>query len=172
MEDILRRFMNHKLFDLDEGLIKICFSFKEEQGEELALIMSNSLASCVNLPNNALCYNFFLRDGMKAAMFDTDARRGLKPQTAFSGQEIRDEHIANIDKRVIHLNPSFYDFNTNFNGLLIACNSPYYKDAIREIKRVLFDAGFDVDSSTWEDYKSWELDMMQGFNEKYSGVKR
>lgn len=148
-----------KLFGMEPGLIKINYSFRGNPQEELALIMTHSLADCVSLPNDALYYRGFLRDGMKHAI----PNRGLKPMGPFSGPEVRDEHIEKINRRVIQLTPSFFDLEKNFNHLLIAGNSPYFRDAINEVKRTLSDVGFNVDTSTWENYKTWEAEKLKTF---------
>lgn len=147
-----------KLLEMEPGLIKIIYSFRGNRQEELALIMTRSLADCVCLPNNALCYRGFLRDSMKAAL----RTGGLKIIGPFSGQVIHDEHIEDIEGRVIQLGDSFFD-ETNYNPLLIACNSPYFRDAIGEVKRTLLGAGFNADNSQWDDYKEWEAERLKTF---------
>ena len=118
---------------LEPGLIKLDYLFNGHPNEELALIMGNSLARQLNLPNKVLCYNYFLRTEMKGK------ERSSYMRTAFSGPEVRDEYIQGIEGRVVKLNPSFANFDNNFNPLLVPCNSPYFQDAIHEVERTILD---------------------------------
>ena len=141
---------NTKLSSMGPGLVGLSYSFRGNPQKELALILTPSLADCVLLPNNALCYRNFLRGGMKSFS------RGLTSAGPFYGETIFDEHIDKVDRRKIQLTPSFSS-DENFYSLLIACNSPYFKDAINEMNRALSNASFNVEKSTWEDYKTWEI---------------
>ena len=152
---------NNRLSNLEPGLIKINYSFNNSPKEELALITSQDLGYLAGLPNNAFCYRFFLRSGMKSA--NHKGERGFKPLGAVSGFEIYNEHIENAEGRVIDLNSSFSDMKTNLNHRLIAYNSHCYPRAIVEMKSCLSDAGFEVDHSTWEDYKVWEKEKLRDF---------
>lgn len=146
-----------KLAHIEPGLVKLAYSWNQNPQEELALKMSRSLADGVRLPNDVLCYNYFLRESMKAAWTG-----GLEIIGPFSGSVVRDEHIASANGRVVILNDSF-DAEKDFNPLLIACNSPYFRDAIAEMKGVILVAGFDVDKRDWEAYKAWEQDTLKTF---------
>lgn len=152
------RSFDRRLSELAPGLVKLTYFFKGNQEEELALILTPSLADGVSIPNDLLCYRFFLRDGMKAAYSG-----GLQPYSPFSGLEVHDEHIESVDNRIIQLRPSFCDFEKNLNHLLIPCNSTYFREAIDEVKITLFNAGFNVDTSQWEDYKIWETEKLKTF---------
>ena len=83
---------DRKLQAMEPGLVKITYSFDSEPQEEVALIVTRSLADCVRLPNNCLCYRYFLRDSMRAGL-----QTGLKVYGPFSGHKVRDEYILGVD---------------------------------------------------------------------------
>jgi hypothetical protein len=152
--------ISQKLFGIEPGLIKICFPSGDNPQEELALITSGILAAYAELPNNALCYEYFLRDGMKTAVHEIG--KGFKVNGAFAGSKIDDKHIEDVNGRTIQLNSSFSESN-NFHYPLISCNNSYFENAINEIKIALYEAGFDVDNSTWDDYKVWQPEKLKSF---------
>lgn len=147
-----------KLSSIEPGLIKIDYSYMGKSQKEFALRLTSSLADCVLLPNDALDYRDFLRDGMKSAVSG-----GIKVIGPFSGRVICDEYIECIDGRVVQLNSLFCNLNKNFNPLLIACNNSFFKDAISEMKETLLYEGFNVDNSRWDDYKNWEAEKLETF---------
>lgn len=153
---------DRKLQTMEPGLVKITYSFESKTQEEVALIMTQSLADCVRLPNNCLCYRYFLRDSMKA-IWQIGLKVGLNVYGPFSGHKVRDEDILGVEGRVIQLSPSFCDFEKNYHQFMIPCNSPYFIDAIDEVKRILSAAGFNADASRWDDYKKWEEDKLKSF---------
>ena len=146
------------LYGMDPGLIRIDYSFKDNDQKELALILDPSLGMCLQLPNNALCYRPFLRESMKAAF-----PKGMRPIGPFSGHELRDKHIIDIKGRIIKLNKSFCNFEENYNHLLIPCNTKFFRATIGEMDKALKGAGFDPNTYTWEDYKAWEVGKMETF---------
>jgi hypothetical protein len=156
---VKERIFDRKLIGMEPGLVKLIFPNEDNLEEELALKLTPSLANCVSLPNDVLCYRNFLREGMKAIWSG-----GLKPIGPFSSFLIQGKYIEEIKNRTIKLNLGFCDFNKNYDDLAIAGNSPYIKDAISEMKRTLLDAGFNVDSSKWDDYKIWEIEKLKSFN--------
>ena len=149
--------LNTRLANIEPGLVKLAYSWSSNPQEELALKISGPLADCVRLPNDVLCYRYFLRESMKAAW-----KGGLKITGPFSGFVVRDEHIASTSNRVVTLNDSFGD-KGNFNSLLVPCNSTYFRAVIDEMKRVIVTAGFNVDENTWEAYKKWEQGILKTF---------
>jgi hypothetical protein len=149
---------DRKLQQIEPGLIKLVYSFNGDPKQEIALKMSYPLGQVARLPNDVLCYMYWLRDGMKCAHTG-----GIKPIGPFGGHEVHDEHVENVRGKMITLTPQFCDFKVNYNPLLIPCNVPYYRSAIDELTRVLFEAGFDAKTSKWEDYKTWEIDKLKAF---------
>jgi|GEM_PF-5790491 len=157
LERLGNNILNDKLRELEPGLIKLQYSYMEHPQEELALIMTPPFIGAVGLPNNTLHYRPFLRSAMRAV------DKGLHPIGPFLGLKVHDKYIESVNGRVVQLNDSFCDTESNFNPTLIACNNDYYTRAISELKNVLHAEGFDLDSSCWEDYKTWELERLKGF---------
>ncbi len=150
------KFLNRRLKDIQPGLVKLKYQEMGEPQEELALIMTPELADSVLLPNNMLQYREFIRSITKSYREEFSAG-------PFSGYIILDEQIKDISRRVIELNDSFGDFDNNYYPLLIACNHPHFKAAILELKDVISKNGFNVDSSNWEGFKRWEMQLLKEF---------
>jgi len=150
---------DRRLVGIEPGLMKATYPFEENPQSELVLKLSRSLADSVYLPNDALFYRGFLREGMKAAF----PSKGLSPMSPFSGRELCDEYVEKVDGRQVNLTRSFLDSETNFNPLLISRNSRYFSEAVNEVEWVLSNEGLDVGESTWEDYKAWEAQRLQEF---------
>jgi hypothetical protein len=150
---------NRKLLGMEPGLVKIVFPYNKDIEEEIALILSPFLADCVCLINNAVPYEYFLRESMKAAT----PFKGLKIIGPFSGHKFIDRCIEEVNDRTIKLNTDFYNFENNFDSLLIPCNSPSFKEVINEMKKALCNYGFDVDNSRWDDYKIWKAEKLKAF---------
>jgi len=155
---------DRKLINLNPGLIKIAFPFRGNPQEELALKLSPKAADLDllshqrGLPNDVLCYRFWLRDRMK--MQDL----GENYSGAFMGSNLRDEHIERVEGRVVFLNDSFSE-KGNIAELLIPSNLPYtgFFTIRDELYDVLKAEGFNTDKSRWDDYKKWEAEKLSAF---------
>jgi hypothetical protein len=153
-----------KLFDLEPGLLKINFTFNGNPQQELVWKLPPQLADLIfspqfgSLPNDVLCYRFWLRDRMKSKDMDNFY------DGPFMGSKLRDEHIERIEGRIISLKDSFFA-GENIAAMLVPCNLPragYYtiRDGLYDF---LKSEGFDADNSHWDDYKKWELERLSTF---------
>jgi hypothetical protein len=149
--------MDTKLANLKPGLIRLNYSDRGNPYQELALLLSPDLTSQIALPNNALAYRPFLRESMKVV------QQGMRAIGPFSSYELKDRFIDGLEDRSVKLNDGFYNVNNNFNLLSIPCNHPAFHPAIDELKSNIKKAGFDIDNSTWEGYKSWEPEHLDTF---------
>jgi hypothetical protein len=155
---VKERTFDRKLIEMEPGLVKLIFPNEDNLEEEIALKLTPFLTNYASLPNDVLCYRNFLREGMKSAWSG-----GLKPIGPFSSLLIQDKYIEEIKNRTIKLNSGFCDFDKNYDGLAIPCTNPYFRDFIKEMKKTLLDAGFNVDTSKWDDYKTWEIEKLKSF---------
>jgi len=145
---------------MDSGLIKIISPSKHGRFEEIALVLPDNLAEKLNLANNILCYRATLKDFMLAS----NTNGGVNAHGAFSGKEIRDEAIDNIEGRVVTLKAEFTSPYSGFKPILIPLNHPEFNNTIDTIKKALHTEGFDVDSSRWRGYTCWETDKLRYIN--------
>jgi len=155
-----------KLRGMNPGLIKIICSYGRRTPEGFALVMTPSLADHIMLPNNVLDYRPMLHLNMTG---DSRIAGKLEPFYRFHGHEIRDEHIENVEGRVVRIKQSNLDpsdpsdFSASLNISLIPVSSPYFRDAFDEVLRVLRGEGGDAEKSSWRDYEKWEEERLKTF---------
>jgi hypothetical protein len=144
--------MKSPLNDLEPGLVRLdCPSVASR---ELGLILESRLADLVGLPTNALYFRDYLRTGMKSAI------HGFAPRGPYDGHELLDRYVLDIAGRIVTLSP---EFASNFNSLIIPANSPFIGSVTDHLLAVLSREGFDVPNSSWEQYKTWEIERMNRF---------
>jgi hypothetical protein len=143
-----------KLRGLEEGLFKLVFSYKRNPQEEIAYKFDNNLGAGLMIPNNAWPFYYYLRSILKSPQDKT--------KYAIPGYMISDNHIQTVQGRIVTMNDSYAE-SENINPLLIPANSPCYDFAVNFLYTELLRKGFDVDHSSWDDYKKWELERLKSF---------